>query len=66
MPRSSEPHGISCTIVAPSPPVSPNLVATFPGPQTASLGSVATTLSNGNVSEKRSLLLLAHLRAFIR
>ncbi|KAH9848915.1 hypothetical protein C2E23DRAFT_888748 [Lenzites betulinus] len=29
-PRSSEPHGISFTLIQPTPPTSPNLVANFP------------------------------------
>ncbi|KAI0748741.1 hypothetical protein C8Q80DRAFT_1271098 [Daedaleopsis nitida] len=29
IPLNSEPHGISCTLVAPTPPTSPNFAATF-------------------------------------
>ncbi|RPD56415.1 hypothetical protein L226DRAFT_573923 [Lentinus tigrinus ALCF2SS1-7] len=53
VPLSSEPHGISCTIVAPTPPVSPNLVSTFPGAQTASMSSAAKSLSNGKSQGKK-------------
>ncbi|KAI0672634.1 hypothetical protein C8Q78DRAFT_1076985 [Trametes maxima] len=33
-PRRSEPHGISFTLVQPTPPTSPNLAPSFPSVQT--------------------------------